>query len=49
MKTATKNELLAIISTYEGLIAQCNDGEGADLFFDKLEEAQALLAAMAAS
>lgn len=49
MKTATKTELLAIISTYEGLVAQCNDGEGADIYLDKIEEAQALLAAMGAA
>ena len=48
MQPTTKNEILAIISTYEGLLAQCNDGVGSEPYTAALDKWEAELAKLEA-
>lgn len=41
MNTMTLSELAAVIDTYEGMLAMCNNGDGADHLFLALDRAYA--------
>ena len=46
MRNPTKSEVLAIIDTYEGMLAHCNDGEGSDRILAELTKWENVLAEM---
>jgi hypothetical protein len=42
----TRTEILAILETYEGMVAQCNNGEGCDHLWPYIAKWEAALAAL---